>query len=72
MMKSTWEKYWTTTAIAVIAISPILLSVPVTAQSITAAQDGTNTVVLPNGQRFDITGGTQAGANLFIAFNNLA
>jgi filamentous hemagglutinin family protein len=67
MMKSTWEKHWTTTAIA-IAISPVLLSAPVTAQSITAAQDGTNTVVLPNGQRFDITGGTQAGANLFHSF----
>jgi filamentous hemagglutinin family protein len=66
-MKSTWEKYWATTAI-VIAISPILLTAPVTAQSITTAQDGTNTVVLPNGQRFDITGGTQAGANLFHSF----
>jgi filamentous hemagglutinin family protein len=68
MMKSTWGNYWTTTAIAIIAISPVLLSAPVTAQSITAAQDGTNTVVLPNGQRFDITGGTQAGANLFHSF----
>jgi filamentous hemagglutinin family protein len=68
MMKSTWKKYWTTTAIAIIAISPVLLSTPVTAQSITAAQDGTNTVVLPNGQQFDITGGTQAGANLFHSF----
>ena len=67
MMKSTWGKYWATTAIA-IAISPVLLSAPVTAQSITAAQDGTNTVILPNGQRFDITGGTQTGANLFHSF----
>ncbi len=67
-MKSTWQKYWTTTAIA-IAILPVLsLTEPVTAQSITAAQDGTNTVVLPNGQQFDITGGTQAGANLFHSF----
>jgi filamentous hemagglutinin family protein len=69
MMKSTCEISWITTAIA-IAISPTLLSAPVTAQSIpiTAAQDGTGTVVLPNGQRFDITGGTQAGANLFHSF----
>ncbi len=66
-MKSNWTKYLTTTAIA-IAISPVLLSAPVTAQSITAAQDGTNTIILPNGQRFDITGGTQAGANLFHSF----
>ncbi|WP_181016204.1 DUF4347 domain-containing protein [Pseudanabaena sp. BC1403] len=70
MLKSTWGKYWATTAIA-IALSPaLLLTTPVNAQSIpiTAAQDGTGTVVLPNGQRFDITGGTQAGANLFHSF----
>ncbi|WP_190315902.1 DUF4347 domain-containing protein [Pseudanabaena sp. UWO310] len=67
MLKSTWGKYWATIAIA-IALSPIILTAPVTAQSITAAQDGTNTVILPNGQRFDITGGTQAGANLFHSF----
>ncbi|MDG3494775.1 MULTISPECIES: DUF4347 domain-containing protein [Pseudanabaena] len=67
MLKSTWGKYWATTAIA-IAISPIILTAPVTAQSITAAQDGTGTVILPNGQRFDITGGTQAGTNIFHSF----
>jgi large exoprotein involved in heme utilization and adhesion len=67
MMKSTLGKYWGTTA-AIIAMSPVLLTAPVTAQPITAAQDGTNTVVLPNGQQFDITGGTQAGANLFHSF----
>ena len=66
-MKSALGIFWTT----VIALSPaLLLTVPVTAQSIpiTATQDGTNTVVLPNGQRFDITGGTQAGSNLFHSF----
>ena len=67
MIKSTWDMSWATTVIA-IAISPILLSAPVTAQSITASQDGTNTVVMSNGQRFEITGGTQAGANLFHSF----
>jgi filamentous hemagglutinin family protein len=67
MMKSVLGMYWATTAIA-IALSPIVLTEPVTAQSITAAQDGTNTVVMPNGQQFDITGGTQAGANLFHSF----
>lgn len=69
-MKSVLGKYWTTAAIA-IALAPALLTIsPVNAQTlpITAAQDGTNTVVLPNGQRFDITGGTQAGANLFHSF----
>jgi len=70
IMKSVLGKYWTTAAIA-IALAPALLTIsPVNAQTlpITAAQDGTNTVVLPNGQRFDITGGTQAGANLFHSF----
>jgi filamentous hemagglutinin family protein len=67
MMKPTWGKYWAITA-SIIAMSPALLTAPVTAQPITAAQDGTNTVVLPNGQQFDITGGTQAGANLFHSF----
>ncbi len=67
-MKSTWKMNWTAIAITAIAISPVLLSSPVTAQNITAAPDGTGTVILPNGQRFDITGGTQAGANLFHSF----
>ena len=67
MMKPTRGKYWAITA-AIIAMSPALLTAPVTAQPITSAQDGTNTVVLPNGQQFDITGGTQAGANLFHSF----
>ncbi|BBC23127.1 haemagglutination activity domain protein [Pseudanabaena sp. ABRG5-3] len=67
-MKSVLGMYWATTAIA-IALSPIVLTETVTAQSITAAQDGTNTVVLPNGKQFDITGGTQAGANLFHSFH---
>jgi filamentous hemagglutinin family protein len=67
MMKPTLGKYWGTTA-AIIAMSPVLLTATVTAQPITAAQDGTNTVVLPNGQQFDITGGTQAGTNLFHSF----
>jgi filamentous hemagglutinin family protein len=66
MIKSALGNYWAT-AIAIVAISPVLLPAPVNAQ-ISAAQDGTNTVVLPNGQRFDITGGTQAGANLFHSF----
>ncbi len=66
-MKSVLGMYWATTAIA-ITLSPIVLTAPVTAQSITAAQDGTNTVVMSNGQQFDITGGTQAGANLFHSF----
>ncbi|HAA29111.1 MAG TPA: hypothetical protein DCE56_17180, partial [Cyanobacteria bacterium UBA8553] len=40
------------------------------AQPITPAADGTNTIVTPDGNRFDITGGTLSkdGANLFQSF----
>ena len=41
---------------------------PVQAQSITPARDGTNTLVTPRGNTFDLGGGTQAGANLFHSF----
>ncbi|HEY9604991.1 MAG TPA: CHAT domain-containing protein [Allocoleopsis sp.] len=41
------------------------------AQSITAANDGTGTTVITNGNRFDIQGGTRShdGTNLFHSFN---
>ena len=39
-----------------------------TAQSIIPATDGTGTIVTPTGNRFDIQGGTQSGANLFHSF----
>jgi filamentous hemagglutinin family protein len=44
---------------------------PTQAQPITAALDGTGTVISPNGNSFDITGGTLAGdnANLFHSFS---
>ena len=38
---------------------------PITPQS---GADGTNTVVTPQGNRFDITGGTRSGTNLFHSF----
>lgn len=38
------------------------------AQSVLPATDGTGTIVTPNGSRFDIGGGTQAGGNLFHSF----
>jgi CHAT domain-containing protein len=43
---------------------------PVKAQPVTPAPDGTNTVVTPNGNRYDISGGSFSGdkANLFHSF----
>ncbi|MFM7366215.1 MAG: filamentous hemagglutinin N-terminal domain-containing protein, partial [Sphaerospermopsis kisseleviana] len=37
-------------------------------QQIISAPDGTNTIVTPNGNTTDITGGTSSGANLFHSF----
>jgi len=50
-----------------IALSPVSL---VQAQPITAANDDTGTLVTPNGNKFDISGGTSSGdgANLFHSF----
>ncbi|MBD2072823.1 CHAT domain-containing protein [Phormidium sp. FACHB-592] len=45
-----------------------ITGVPAYAQSITAAPDNTNTNVILNGDRYDISGGTQAGSNLFQSF----
>ncbi|MEO1095706.1 MAG: filamentous hemagglutinin N-terminal domain-containing protein [Cyanobacteria bacterium J06638_28] len=41
------------------------------AQSVTAANDGTGTIVHQTGNTFDITGGTNAGSNLFHSFEHL-
>ncbi|MCP2730654.1 CHAT domain-containing protein [Limnofasciculus baicalensis] len=43
---------------------------PGVAQPITAASDGTNTIITPDGNRFDISGGSLSGdgANLFQSF----
>ncbi|NEO87832.1 MAG: CHAT domain-containing protein [Spirulina sp. SIO3F2] len=52
-------------------ILPFTLTAPTFAQSITAAPDGTSTVVNYNGHTYHIQGGTQAGANLFHSFQAL-
>ncbi|NEO87682.1 MAG: CHAT domain-containing protein [Spirulina sp. SIO3F2] len=55
--------------------SPLLLSLslatPSLAQSITAAPDGTGTLIQHHGNTYHIQGGTQAGANLFHSFQAL-
>lgn len=67
-----------TSKLAPAKLAPFLAAVPllsvqagaVQAQSITPANDGTNTIVTPAGNRLDITGGTVSGngANLFHSF----
>ncbi|NEO87833.1 MAG: DUF4347 domain-containing protein, partial [Spirulina sp. SIO3F2] len=52
-------------------ILPFTLTAPTFAQSITAAPDGTDTIVNYNGNTYHIQGGTQAGANLFHSFQAL-
>ncbi|NEO87069.1 MAG: CHAT domain-containing protein [Spirulina sp. SIO3F2] len=46
----------------------LALPIPALAQSITAAPDGTGTVVTIDGNSYQIQGGTQTGANLFHSF----
>ena len=57
-------------AIAQLVILGLIAIAPVKAQSITPAADGTNTIVTPNGNQLNITGGTLSGdsANLFHSF----
>ena len=65
------RKPWNTAIASVAALSCMaLLTHSAQAQSITPAVDGTNTIVTPNGNRLDITGGTrsQDGSNLFQSF----
>ncbi|NJN74135.1 MAG: filamentous hemagglutinin N-terminal domain-containing protein, partial [Limnothrix sp. RL_2_0] len=46
----------------------LCLSQPLYAQSITAAPDGTGTIIQHQGNTYHIQGGTQTGANLFHSF----
>jgi filamentous hemagglutinin family protein len=57
--------------LAVVPLLGYLSAAPVLAQSITPANDGTGTLVIPQGNRFNITGGKTSsdGANLFQSFN---
>ncbi|MEH2067775.1 MAG: CHAT domain-containing protein [Nostoc sp.] len=57
-------------AASVLVIASLLSPRLAQAQKIVPAADGTNTIVTPNGNRLDITGGTTSkdGANLFHSF----
>lgn len=57
------SSFWSALTVGLLAIAP-----PATAQ-ITAAPDGTGTVVTPGGGTFTITGGTQSGTNQFHSFS---
>ena len=46
----------------------VMATAPARAQSVTSAIDNTNTSVTLSGNRYDISGGTQAGSNLFQSF----
>ncbi|WP_143438432.1 filamentous hemagglutinin N-terminal domain-containing protein, partial [Hydrocoleum sp. CS-953] len=54
---------------ALTLILGILAPTPVNSQPITPANDGTGTTVTPQGNQFNIEGGTRSGANLFHSFD---
>ncbi|NES23541.1 MAG: filamentous hemagglutinin N-terminal domain-containing protein [Symploca sp. SIO3E6] len=56
--------------LTIVPLFVLIAATPGQAQSITPAADGTQTMVTPNGNRYDITGGKLSGdgANLFHSF----
>ncbi|MEM9543098.1 MAG: DUF4347 domain-containing protein [Cyanobacteria bacterium P01_E01_bin.42] len=60
-----------TLSLSLLAIALADLSKPANAQSITVSPDGTGTIVNLDGSTYNITGGTQTGANLFHSFGEL-
>jgi len=65
-----WQSYPVTLLLTGVLLSAGAIA-PVHAQTITPANDGTGTIVTPNGNRFDIGGGSLSGngANLFHSFS---
>jgi filamentous hemagglutinin family protein len=51
-----------------VPIAGPMASAPQLIAQVTAAPDGTNTVVTPSAAQYDVTGGTAAGKNLFHSF----
>ncbi|MEO8892643.1 MAG: hypothetical protein ABI417_14085, partial [Coleofasciculaceae cyanobacterium] len=56
-------------SLAAFSLSIIVDIQPIEAQSLMVAPDGTRTIITPNGNRLDISGGTvSGGTNLFHSF----
>jgi filamentous hemagglutinin family protein len=73
MQTTTYDQFWTIWYRSLLpgTIGGLcVLATGVQAQSIAPALDGTGTVVQSNLGQFDISGGTQAGGNLFHSFQN--
>ncbi|MGD1806708.1 filamentous hemagglutinin N-terminal domain-containing protein, partial [Dapis sp. BLCC M126] len=66
-MKPTFVESYSITALTLILGT--LAPTPANSQPITPANDGTNTTVTPEGNEFNIEGGTRSGANLFHSFD---
>jgi filamentous hemagglutinin family protein len=68
-MKSALGCFWLIAALPILCMT----TAKVQAQSITPANDGTGTIVTPQGNRYDITGGqtSRNNANLFHSFDRL-
>ncbi len=66
-MKPNFADSYKITALTIILGT--LAAAPVKSQPITPANDGTNTTVTPQGNQFNIEGGTRSGANQFHSFD---
>ncbi|MGD1712486.1 filamentous hemagglutinin N-terminal domain-containing protein, partial [Dapis sp. BLCC M172] len=67
-MKPTIVESYGISALTII-LGTLAVAPPANSQPITPANDGTNTTVTPQGNQFNIEGGTRNGANLFHSFD---
>ncbi|MEM8603798.1 MAG: DUF4347 domain-containing protein, partial [Cyanobacteria bacterium P01_H01_bin.121] len=72
-LKRDWSGIFYVTGVITLGVVLLRFNAPVFAQSITAAADGTGTIVTLDGNQFKIEGGSLSGdgANLFHSFENL-